>query len=308
MKLKIAAALALLFLTIVVGCSIKSSGTDGLDSSVSEIGVSVVSGVANSTENSGSMSLNEIKRRPSAVDFVREVFKPSDAMAAVACPTVFTGTCSGSTMDLVYDNCMFGTSTATWNGTQRLTFGGGASCTNNISTLNAGTVTRTFPVPTTRTSSLGVTVTIDTSGGSSGWSTPVSITGAAVTFSNPGPWTRTINIGGVHLTGTWGGKTLFDHTVSTGSNITVTGSGSSKQISGGSIIVQHNLAKYVGTISITSPLTYGAFCCVPTGGAVSTALSGSLSGNETMTFGPSCGQATLTNSSGTQKVSLSHCF
>jgi hypothetical protein len=125
-----------------------------------------------------------------------------------------------------------------------------------------------------------------------------------------------MTIKGIHLVANKTQKsktaTVWDHSVSTpgGSPLTISISGNTKTVNG-KVSVQHNLAKYTGTLTFNA-VTYdkAVGCCHPTGGSVTATLSGSKSGTETLTFeGSGCGAATVVDSSGnTNNITLTHCF
>jgi hypothetical protein len=98
---------------------------------------------------------------------------------------------------------------------------------------------------------------------------------------------------------------LLDHTISTTSNLVITGTGASRQITSGTIVLQHNLARYYSTSTVATTLTHSAGCCWPTGGTMTTTYTGKAgSTTETVTFGPTCGKATVGNAT----VTFTHCF
>lgn len=274
---------------------------------------SIISGTVNTTEGGTVALLHDTKNQSLLADSFAKLNFFTPALAATACPTVATGTCDGAVMTLNYDDCSFGNSTATWNGSQLLTFTNG-SCTNNILTSDV-TFKRTFGADTTRTSSSGIVVTVDTTN-NSGYLVSKS---GGITVDSNGLDERTITINGVHITadktfttkaGTEKTVTVWDHTVSS-APLLVTKSSSNFIIepSTAAITVQHNLAEYTATCVISEALTYISNCCHPTSGTWSCSLSGSKSGSETLSYGPSCGAATYTNSDGAvSNVTLTHCL
>jgi hypothetical protein len=161
----------------------------------------------------------------------------------------------------------------------------------------------------------------DTNGAGTGWDSTVSPApsngGAIVTCATGGCQNGgTLQISGSHLTGTVTvGKhaptEIWDHTVSTASSgITVTGDGTGR-VASGTITVQHNLAKYTADVTLDKVAYGDSACCFPTDGSVTSKIvSGTHVGqSETMSFGPGCGDATLTTSGGvTESITLTHCL
>lgn len=264
-------------------------------SSASELVSSSVSGAVSSSSSTGSLTF--LEKQNNFKEYLTK-FLTNYAYAANSCPTPSSTACTGNNIVLTYSNCNFGSSAATWNGSQTLTFTSGCGWTPG-----AVTFTRTFSSGTTRTSAAGVVVTLDTTN-ASGYSSQVS-GGSTITVSAfPA---RTIVINGIHLTATvisQKGKTitLWDHTISSGTITVTAGLGVT-----GTVTLQHNLAKYTATSTLN--LTYTTGCVHPTSGTITTTLSGSKRGTETLTFSSNCGQATLTNTSNSQStVNIAHIF
>ncbi len=164
-------------------------------------------------------------------------------------------------------------------------------------------------------------ITHDTNGAGSGWDGSVSPAadsgGVSLTCAMGGCTSgKTLRIAGSHLTGSVhliDGKsaTIWDHTLSTGTDgLTVSGSGASRVVSG-KVTVQHNLAHYTVTATLQSVAFSDTNCCFPTSGTISTQFkSGASQGKtETLAFSAVCGEATLTDASGaTSSITLQHCL
>ena len=200
----------------------------------------------------------------------------------------------------------------TWSGTAVLTYSSGAACTTadtagtgGLGSLTSGeSVVMTSPSDLTLTTFGGYQVESDSN--SSGFSIPES-GGLSMSCSGAGTCgtQRTVTINGLHrrLTSPTGAE-MFDHTLSTPTGFTITGTGTSKQITAGTFQLQHNLAHFIATSTVTSPITFSANCCVPTGGSMTTTFSSGKTGSETVTFGPTCGVATVNGST----VSMGYCL
>jgi hypothetical protein len=99
--------------------------------------------------------------------------------------------------------------------------------------------------------------------------------------------------------------------VSTDANgLSVTISGDTRHVSG-TVNVQHNLLKYTAKTTFND-VTYGdGACCFPTSGSVTTTFDGGMHAgkSESLSFGASCGEATLTTVNGrTISYTLEHCL
>ena len=102
-------------------------------------------------------------------------------------------------------------------------------------------------------------------------------------------------------------KPIWDHTI-TSSALTLSINSGIKTISSGTITVQENLSNYTGSVVISSALVWTAPCNFPTQGTVTTTLSGSLSGTETLVFQPNCGYAKLTKKGITSLILLNDIY
>jgi hypothetical protein len=104
---------------------------------------------------------------------------------------------------------------------------------------------------------------------------------------------RTLAIMGVHYTAaapTPIAEKLGDHTLSTKNALMINVSGTVSREVTGTVIVQHNLAKYTANAEF-SAVTYDEDkCgCLPVSGSITTTLSGSRTGTETLTIS-ACGE------------------
>jgi len=156
-------------------------------------------------------------------------------------------------------------------------------------------------------------ITLDTEN-SSGYSSPeqggFTVTCQGSGLNNTCDGQRQIGIQGAHYTGQ-SGRGLWDHTVSTVFPVVVQGHGGERKVLSGTLHVQHNLAHYVSLTTVTSPLTYDSNCCLPTGGGITTSfVGGPFDGKtESVSYGPGCGHAVLTDSGLSQSsLTLQHCL
>lgn len=230
------------------------------------------------------------------------------------------------------------------SGSETFTFDSQATC-NTFTTAGthpgSGTVTRTFGgvIPTNGTTvtysnrkGVSFTVAHDTTT-ATGYDSAVyapqdaGVTNAALSASASGvkpsggifvkfsaaSGTRTVEMLGTNKVGyNSSGTKVFDHTFSTlnGAPLTMTGLAATRQVTGGTVIFQHNLAKFTATTSIVTALAYTDIaCCHPATGSVQLTYTGSKTGTETISFGScsvsggtatGCGAATLTATDGSQ--------
>lgn len=299
--------IAAIGLAAATGCG--SSATNS-STTASEIAEGALSGGVNGTEPGGSSGAFYQVPTQSKLQMLASFLNPiSSSIAGSACPTFKAGTCSSGNVTLTYDDCSFGSSAATWTGSQTITFAAGCPADLKLSTLMSGglTLTRTFGTGTYEVNGAGEKTALDTTtAATSGYDSTVTVPGEGeqAIWNSTG---RTFQILGLHLTGSI--NETYDHTISS-SALNVTGSSTTRALSNGTVTVQHNLAKYTAVVTISN-LTWGlANCCHPTSGSFSTAITGSVTGTETLTFSDtSCGAASLTTTSGaTSAITLGHCF
>ena len=300
--LKVNVLLAGVFLATVVAMiacgTYKSQGNPSDTTSASEMATAVVAGSVNASNPAGTQASLDRRAPKGFWESLPGMFSLIDnAFASSFCPTVQIGgtgcTSTANSETLTYSNCSFLGSVAVWNGSQTLTETGGATLGCGIPSFPPGaTLQRLFGSGTTRSSTAGVLVTLDTTGDATGWNTSVAATGVDISYTGINN-ARSITIAGIHTTGTYSGYEVFDHTIYTASPIIVSTGGI---VTGGTVVVEHNLAKYVATATFNS-LAFTANCCFPTSGSVSTQYS--TGKTETMIFTTTCGVATLNGASTT---------
>lgn len=332
-------SIALCFgLVVTVGCG--SSNSDSDDGAGSEIATSVVSGALNNSAGSA-VSFNELSRpkAKTGVDWLLDKLNPVGTAWAA------TWTCSGGSLNPAFAgpgpysftplSCevTWGnnkTASSVWSGAFNLNYGTSCDSTHEF-ILNQGAnceLTRTTDASgNTRTltgpDGNSYSVTHNTNGSTTGWDssvTPAPNNNGVIVGCGASGCTSslTLSINGSHLTGTVtpsGGTASkwWDHTVSTapdGVNVTVNSTG---LVVSGTVVVQHNLAKFTSTTVFNNVQYSGANCCFPSAGSVSTTFSqGPHQGKtESLTFGTraGCGEATLTRTDGSQVAfTLEHCI
>jgi hypothetical protein len=323
--------MSLFGLVTAMGCGLDLSS----EGTPSEVATTAVSGAING--GNPLVGYNAPKIRASPVQRVLESLKPIGEAWA------FTWSCQSGSFSPKFagpgnytftpPSCSVAwgngrTASSSWSGTFDLDYGascdavhpwidnqaGGCVLTR---TTASGGVTRTIEGPNGAT----YAITHDTNGAGTGWDSTVSPAptnaGVVVSCASGGcDLGKTVVINGSHLTGTItpsGGSSekIWDHTVSSGTTgLAVTGEGGGRVVNG-SVTVQHNLAQETAQVTFNA-VSYGdTACCFPTGGSLSTAITdGKAQGkSEALSFGPSCGEATLTRTDGkTVSLTLQHCL
>lgn len=310
--------LTTLFLSLIAsGCSGAASG-EGV-ASASETAAATVSGAVSSGAQ-GKLAWAPARNTKSW----RELLLPS-AWAATSCPTTLDGVAglncevddSGKSLMLAYNSCNFGNNSAVWDGALILTSSAPVSCGSVPSQDPGATLLRTFAPGTTRAIGNSVHVAQVDTATPSGFETPVS-GGSLTTYVSASR--RTLEIKGIHVLsqkifrGNGNSnrvQTEADHTLSTvaGSALEMTITAEGDVTVNGTVLVQHNLARYVGA-SVFEDVKYVAGCCHPQAGTVTTTLRGSRTGTETLEFTNSeCGSAKFKNEQGGESsLTLSRCF
>jgi hypothetical protein len=296
----------------------------------SEVATSVVSGALNNNSGSAMAWNAPIPRRRSLLR------RAADAVNPIGTAWGASWTCTGGSLSPAFAgpganpyaytplscSVTWGndrTASSSWSGAFTLVYGAQCDSTHAfIENQTAGcVVTRTTDESGNTRRITGpdgnaYAIDHDTNGANTGWDTSVTPppTSAGVDLSP-----SLIVVHGSHLTGTvtYNGKsmTIWDHTVSTGEGgITITGTGTGRIING-SVVVQHNLAKFTTTTTFAGVGYEDGACCFPTAGVATTAFnSGPRRGlTESLTFSRVCGEATLRTADGdNEAITLQHCL
>jgi hypothetical protein len=300
----LACALIVISTAVWYGCAkgpdSSSDSTDALQNTA-ETAVASIGGAADD-ETGGSFAQNG-NGAQNAVDALWARISDSfikPAWAAV-CARPITATCSSGVQTVNFSGCTLGFSAFTLSGTATLTY----SQSNCLIASVGDTVTRTMDF--TRTGPMGGQ--LHTSSAShSAWDGSTISGGQVLTRAGAGSFA--LDVHGVHkVFTTSNGRTLYDHSIKTTSSVLVAGAltRASRQVTNGSVSVYHNLAKYIAAYTVTHTLTYSALCCFPTGGTIRADLSGSLTGTASVTFGSTCGEATLTQNGTDTKFTMHYC-
>lgn len=286
-----------LILTLVASISATGCGKKadlGADDAylVADSAVSSVNGALNDSEQSNSYALHrgfEVIPTAYAASCGLSRFSPSIGGNCNA-------TAGGKTVTANFANCTAGRSDEfTFNGQVSLAFDSNATCNQWLSGTGlptTGSVTRTTS-NFTRSNPGGSSVAVSSATHTN--YSGVSIGGGVTTAFGAG--TRTVTISGLHRIRTSAaGRTVFDHSVTTTSPIVVSGTrlGGNRVVSSGTVKVDHNLAKFSSTASL-SGLTWNASCCHPISGTVTFALVGGETGSIAIDYASgTCGEAKIT--------------
>ncbi len=304
-----ALAFALIALCVHISCAPNDGGTTFSSGSSTAISTVEFDSIVESAVSASNSAMNDVER-VSSFAFVppsRGLFITSAYAAACGIgrfsPAIGSANCAGtvndSTVTSVLSGCTAGPANeVTLTGTVTLVFDSAATCNTWVSGSSfpgSGTVTRTTS-GFIRQNASGIKVTTD-SGAHVNYLSETVGGGIVTTF---GVSSRTIQISGLHRTRTLAdGSAGFDHSVRTSEALVVTGvkaSGTRKIVSG-AIRVDHNKLKFTATTAFSN-VTWSSTCCYPTGGTVSLTLSGALSGTVSGVFSGSCGQVSVTDTTG----------
>ncbi len=299
----------ILSLTYFNACS-KTSGstaTDGTEASsnVSESAMSEAGQHATSSEGAASPSLmfhDELAEDVKSMDYV----DPTDTVhPASACSfSTARSTCSANADTITWNNCSVGLASLTGGWTETWSAGFCANGAMPGALINGTSVTRTSTSQVLTLAS-GATLTTDTNAHTTYNGTALPATGITVSMASG---TRTVNVNGIHkvMIGPIG-RTWFNHSIT--GNLNVTGSrATGNRVINGTSTLYHNLALYQAAHTFNSATWGSSTCCYPTSGSISSVLTGSRTGNTSLTFSATCGQATFVDTdSSSSSVTLTHC-
>jgi hypothetical protein len=213
----------------------------------------------------------------------------SSAYAASCLPVTFSA-CAAGVRTAMFDNCDVGIVTV--DGSINLTFSDATVC--NIATVG-DSVNRTGSLTL---AALGGSLAITTPGGGQ----TLTRTASGFTFAVPG-MERVLTLPS--------GRTLFDISTATPADAPLTITGSSRSdmvITGGTLVVTHNLANY--SVSLTPDnLTWTPTCNCPSSGSLTgTVTSSGVDNGKTATVTlTGCGTADVTINGETESVTMDRC-
>jgi len=301
-------------LLLLAGMTVSCNGKNPLElledpqSNIAESSTAAVGSIATDSEG-GSISATSIASKAKS----SSVQAASNQIMSICSYAAARDACVGTAMTVVWDNCEMSTASGInlmlssgWTDT----YDSATTCTQAQGGGSLSTTGQTL----TRTSSsfvitllAGATVTTDTNAQTTTYLNQ-TIPGTGITLS-VGASSKTITINGVHqvLRGPEG-RVWFDHSLTSGP-MTVTGTrAGGNRVINGEVTIYHNTEMYEA-VSTLNNVTWGnSTCCFPTSGTLTSAFSGSITGNSTMTYTATCGTASFTDTSGTtSSVSLSIC-
>jgi hypothetical protein len=227
--------------------------------------------------------------------------QPEHAIPFVACTlSNVRTTCSSSQDTINWGGCTVVSGLAYMTGSWTEVFNGTSASSCLVPIVSGEQVTRTSN-GSTIVGPFGGHVETDTDGGTAWDGTVLGSSGTTITNSSG---TRTIAINGTHKAGYDAmGTKLFDHFI-TSSGLTVTGTRAlgTRTLTGGTIQVYHNLAKYTAALTFSGVKWTDPNCCFPTEGTITGTLTGSVTGTTSLTFGTTgqgCNYASYTDTTGT---------
>jgi hypothetical protein len=184
-----------------------------------------------------------------------------------------------------------------------------SNCDVGLDTID-GTVTLTFSDSTCALSSAGDSVTRTgnfTATGFEGGTLTVSSPGGGQQLTNNGAGAFSYDVLGMERVAVRpNGDQLFDISTSTSAPIGVTGlTRATRVANGGTLVVQHNLAKYTATLT-PNDVTWAATCNCAVSGSFTGTLSGSRTGSYALEL-TGCGTANLTVGTVTESIELDRC-
>lgn len=256
--------------------------------------------------DSAAYAMIRSQRKTSVAKEMQNLVLPR-AVAATACNAggSSAGSCTSSggsyVIQRTYNNCSMADSALTLSGTVNYTYSA-AGC-SMIGTTNRS-VTRTTSL--TMSGKNGGTLTIssanatDYRGNAIGGGQTLTVAGTSGQY--------TYSVGGVNRTLTGpAGTTLMSLSTRTTTALTASGTSLSNLVlSGGSLEIIHNRARYVLTLTANN-VGFSNSCACPTSGSMTGTYSGSLSGSATITY-TGCGTASVTTSGGSSAdVTIDSC-
>lgn len=255
--------------------------------------------------DSSSYAMIQNKRKETVAKRVQNLILP-EALAATACNAggSSTGSCPGSapyTIERTYNSCSMADSAITLSGTADYTYS--ASGCSMIGVTNR-TVTRTTNL--TMTGKNGGTLTISSANATDYRGNTIGGGQTLAVNATSGEYSYTV--GGVTRTLTGpGGTTLMSLATRTTSAIMASGTSLSNLVlSGGSLEIIHNKAKYVLTLTANN-VGFSNSCACPVSGSMTGTYSGSVSGSATISYA-GCGTADVTTSGGASaSVTIDSC-
>ncbi len=287
----------ILVLMIMTSCKKSNSpattsvSTTNIDNYADTIETSVngLSGALDDANNETIVAVN----KPNIFEMLLEKTLLSNAYAAT-CSRALSNSSGVCTRNV---NCESGA--YVWSGVAQLTFSNGTNCS-----LGAIGETYTRTVDFTRSGPRG---SLQTTSASRAPYAGANIGGGIEVTKADNGTAVDINILGQHKILTRSnGTRLFDISTKTLSDLRLNQiARNGRVVQSGAIEVLHNLAQFTANHTITN-LTYSSACCYPVSGSISTTLSGSLSGNGSVTFN-GCGNFTATLNGQTKSYSLSNC-
>ncbi len=325
---------------LTIGCSSGNGTSTGnpdtatQDTSASAVVAEVVGGALGASSSTGTLTLNDAihAKQDPVFSLWRELSVIPQAMASVVCPSFKSAQnagcdAGGSSLWIMLSNCVRGSGTTEWNGTEAMTMSSGAAACQSFPNPGASGALYTQIVQGDRSTSPG-TITLTSPEGFHFYlddetANLGNFNGDTIPYVEGTGYGRKVTF---DASGNRSSLTVADHQWNVGSynhsivgTVNLSESGSQQTITGGTITFYHNSEKIIGTSTFTS-VVHDDSCCVPISVEITTTFSAGnftpvgqgtkmVGKSETLTFTGSCGSATLLNTDGTtQSVTLTRCY
>lgn len=284
------------------GCGKNAGSVDDTTTAV-ESGVTAMTGSADDQSNVSGFAYRAPRTFEKVAHRIEQILLPF-AMATGTCARPITQSCTGSPANVrsaSYVSCSAFGGLISFDGTITLSYSSASVCSGGL--VNTGdSVTRTMDYTLTgvRGANLHVFTTAQTDYNSN------TIAGGSSLTKTASGWNIAIAGKNKILTGI-DGNTVFNHSIYTSQPIAITGglARASRTVNGGTLNVEHNLAKWTAALSPVN-LTYSNSCCQPVGGSINVVYSGTKSGTGTVTFN-GCGNATFSDGGTSKTLNIGYC-
>ncbi|HUP57224.1 MAG TPA: hypothetical protein VM598_07205 [Bdellovibrionota bacterium] len=294
-------SLSLVVLTVIALSACGKKGSDRFAQetapAISDMVESSLNTIGGAGDDASNETVSATSTRSKLETMLAEAFLPKDAWAA-SCTRTLSGSAGTCTRDV---NCEWGP--YTWGGQVALTFSNGTSCLNP-SIANPGdyfTRTANFSIAGPR----GSIATI--SSAHENYLGETISGGSKVTRQGDG--SLAVDVLGVSKVLKLTGQTdpLMDVSFKTAQPLTMNQlRRNGRVVTGGSLVIQHNRARYSATHTY-SAITWGeAGCCYPTSGTIDIAFSEGAEGSAQVVFN-GCGSFSVTSGENSASFSLANC-
>ena len=271
----------------LVSCKEKKDEENSINANIASTMESAIDAVNDEMDDIGQIAL---ARNKIFHERVYDFFIPNVYAAGTCSGFALLETCTENGDDdyreKVYEDCKIALTAIYLDGSVRLSY-----TANNCAYSINDSITRTYNLSFTR--NLGGTFYVSSESHTNYLDDTI---GGGATIEKIDTNKYEVSLNGKHRWATYNGITIINHSLHTDSPVTVTDdtilTRFDRVVDGGSLKIDHNIAKYTTTI-VPSAVTWGSSgCCYPTSGSFAVSFSGSISGSGTLTFATTCGKAT----------------